>query len=39
MKPCKGEESMKMDLFEAVEEVYTKAGIGNTLMIESYEHL
>ena len=38
MKHCKGEESMKKDFFDALEEVYTKGGIGNTLMYEFYEH-
>ncbi len=29
---------MKKDFFDALEEVYTKGGIGNTLMCDFYEH-
>lgn len=29
---------MKKDFFDALEEVYTKGGIGNTLMNEFYKH-
>ena len=38
MKPYKGEESMKKDFFDALEEVYTQGSIGNTLMCQFYEH-
>lgn len=38
MKTCRGEESMKKDFFDALGEVYTEGGIGNTLMCEFYDH-
>lgn len=34
----KGEEQMKKDFFDALGEVYTRGGIGNTLMLDFYEH-
>lgn len=37
MKPYKGEELMKKDFFDALEEVYTQGGIGNMLMCQFYE--
>lgn len=37
-KISKGEETMKNDYFDALEEVYFKGGIGNTLMYDFYNH-
>lgn len=38
MKPCKGEELMKEDFFDALEEVYTQGGVGNAFMCQFYEY-